>query len=674
MRFSLTALFCILTSISVYGQKNDSISARQLSEVEVSALNKPSSLLSTSPLQTLTNQELLQRGIQSVSDAVRNFSGIVLKDYGGIGGLKTISVRGMGAEHTAVSYDGIMVSNMQSGQVDIGRFSLDNVSMISLNIGQSDNIFQTARAFASVGVLNLETITPQFAGRTYKGYAKITGGSFGLFNPVVDYARKLNDKFILSVNGSWQRADGRYPFTQEDDKLLPNRKRKNNDLDIFRTEVNLYSNLGDAGNLKTKIYFFDSERGLPGSVIIGNEQAKERLWERNFFAQTSYNNNLGSKFKLKSQLKYDNSYTKYMDVNSQYEGIYGTNKNINRYTEQEVYFSNSLLYTLDEKIQMSVSEDLSYNRLTDKMTQPLNPESFMQRAHPKRYGSLTAAAIKYNTKRITLTTSLLMTYLKDKTQNSDGDRTYDKLSPSVGISYQPFDATMLRIRSSYKHSFRVPTFTELYYATVNKNLKPESAKQFNLGIGWVGNISSSLISYINISADGYYNKVDDKIVIIPSLFLPRTINFGEVEMKGLDVKLSTEILINKKISAALSGTYSYMKAIDVTSSDEKNYKDQIPYTPLHSGSASVTLNNPWVIFSYTMIASGERYINAQNIKDNRIDGYTDHSISLYKEIAVKRNLLYLQGSVSNIWNQRYDIIKYYPMAGRSFKVTAGYKF
>ncbi len=131
--FSLIFLF-VVGCMHVQAQINDSLNAKKLAEIEISAQIKPSVSRSTTPLQVIDNTEILQRGIQTVSDAVRQFNGIVLKDYGGIGGLKTIAIRGMGTEHTAVSYDGIMVSNMQSGQVDIGRFSLDNISMISRNI------------------------------------------------------------------------------------------------------------------------------------------------------------------------------------------------------------------------------------------------------------------------------------------------------------------------------------------------------------------------------------------------------------------------------------------------------------------------------------------------------------------------------------------------------------
>ena len=64
----------------------------------------------------------------SVADALRYFSGLQIKDYGGIGGLKTIDVRSMGSSHLGVFYDGLPLGNAQNGQTDLGQFSLDNVN------------------------------------------------------------------------------------------------------------------------------------------------------------------------------------------------------------------------------------------------------------------------------------------------------------------------------------------------------------------------------------------------------------------------------------------------------------------------------------------------------------------------------------------------------------------
>ena len=97
----------------------------------------------------LNGEELERLSSHSVADALRYFSGVQLKDYGGVGGVKTVDVRSMGTNHLAVSYDGIVLGNAQNGQVDLGQFSLDNVDEITLFNGQKSAIFQPASDFAS---------------------------------------------------------------------------------------------------------------------------------------------------------------------------------------------------------------------------------------------------------------------------------------------------------------------------------------------------------------------------------------------------------------------------------------------------------------------------------------------------------------------------------------------
>ncbi|NDV78256.1 TonB-dependent siderophore receptor [Dysgonomonas sp. 511] len=658
MRILIAITFISLFVRGSYAQTNDSIKAHRLGEVEISAANKPSEALSATPLQVITSEELLKQGIQSVSDAVRRFNGIVLKDYGGVGGLKTIAIRGMGAEHTAVSYDGVTISNVQSGQVDVGRFSLDNISAVSLNIGQSDEMLQTARALASGGVLNLQTSAPRFRNKSYRIHSKITAGSFGLFNPMVDYAQKIGKSSSLSANASWQRADGNYSLSEDIDKLIPERKRKNSDVDIFRSEVNLYTDMGNAGLLKAKVYYFDSERGLPGAVILGNDYSVERLWDKNAFAQISYDKKFGSGFHLKSNAKYDYVYTRYRDDNV-----------TNKYKEQEAYLSNSLQFDANRHFSFSLAEDLFFNKLDNKIQQFGD-----NLPYPKRYASLSAFTARYNNSFLTITAGALATYISEEVKNNYGDNKYKKISPLLSISYKPFAATNLRLRASYKHIYRVPTFTELYYSSVHKVLDPESAKQLNVGLTWVGAITNTPVDYLNFSVDGYRNKVDDKIVIIPKTFLATTMNVGNADIKGIDARLSANATINKKFGLNMSLSYSFMQAQDVTDKETERYKHQLPYTPKHSGAATLTFVNPWVEFSYSVVAASERYSLLINEADSKVDRYTDHSISLYREFKVKQSQIYLQGNVLNLWNKYYDIIAYYPMPGRSFKVTLGARF
>ena len=63
------------------------------------------------PAQVLKEVDLQRLNSLSVADAIRYFAGVQLKDYGGVGGLKTVNIRSMGTNHMAVFYDGIQLGN-----------------------------------------------------------------------------------------------------------------------------------------------------------------------------------------------------------------------------------------------------------------------------------------------------------------------------------------------------------------------------------------------------------------------------------------------------------------------------------------------------------------------------------------------------------------------------------
>ena len=113
-------------------EKGDSITGKvhKIDEVTVTARRPLAKVTTGSPVQLINKEDIKNLGLQNMADAVRRFAGTNVRDYGGIGGLKTVSIRNLGAAHTAVSYDGVVVSNSQAGQIDIGRFSLDNVSSL----------------------------------------------------------------------------------------------------------------------------------------------------------------------------------------------------------------------------------------------------------------------------------------------------------------------------------------------------------------------------------------------------------------------------------------------------------------------------------------------------------------------------------------------------------------
>ena len=97
-------------------EQKDSISMEHLlNDVTVTARRMPAKISSAASVQVFRKEDLKNLGMQNIGDAVKRFAGTNVRDYGGIGGVKTVSVRNLGAAHTAVSYDGVAISNTQAG-------------------------------------------------------------------------------------------------------------------------------------------------------------------------------------------------------------------------------------------------------------------------------------------------------------------------------------------------------------------------------------------------------------------------------------------------------------------------------------------------------------------------------------------------------------------------------
>ena len=125
----------VLLSVTVMLRAQDGVPEMPedtLSEVVVTA----DRIREIVPAQKLAGRQLERLRSNSVADALRYFSGVQVKDYGGIGGLKTVNVRSLGSQHVGVFYDGIQISNAQNGTVDLGKFSMDNMEVLSVYNGQ----------------------------------------------------------------------------------------------------------------------------------------------------------------------------------------------------------------------------------------------------------------------------------------------------------------------------------------------------------------------------------------------------------------------------------------------------------------------------------------------------------------------------------------------------------
>ena len=74
-------------------------------DVATVSVQRNAAAAALAPVQSMTEVEMERLGTVGLYEVLNRFSGVNVKDYGGVGGLKTVSVRNMGATHTSVVYD-----------------------------------------------------------------------------------------------------------------------------------------------------------------------------------------------------------------------------------------------------------------------------------------------------------------------------------------------------------------------------------------------------------------------------------------------------------------------------------------------------------------------------------------------------------------------------------------
>ena len=644
---------------------------RHLNSVVVTQERTPSSTLSQAPVQVVDIEKIERTGAMLLSDAVKQMAGVTLRDYGGVGGMKTMSARGLGSQFSTLTIDGVTVNDCQNGQVDLGRYMLGNSAFISLSNGQQDEMMLSARSTAAGNVINMATVEPNFMpGERIHLRAGMEGGSFGLLSPSLALEQRLGERLSMSFWGNYTHSNGDYPFTlyytsSHNDSSSVER-REHSSMWLATGDLNLFYKMAPNRKLITKIHYVQGYHELPGPVVFYAKRGSEDTKEKLFFAQTKY---VESHKKISFQIigKYQYTYDLYEDFRAATASRYLKNE----YSQQEGYLSGAMLWKPLQGLTASLSSDAALTTLSSNLSRNSNVD---------RTSWLSVAALQYRRERLDIKGNVLATIISENACDNPSTIHYRKLSPYAGLSVKPLEHSNIRLRYFFKETYRVPNFNEMYYFVMPLDtLHPECATQHNIGITLPMTVRYSDDSlsqrYYSLTIDGYHNNVKDKIIAVPrqNMFLWSTMNLGMVHITGLDISGNFDWQW-QRMSLNATLTYSYQKAVDRSDpGNPKTYGHQIPYTPRHSGGATLYFKNPWVNIGYNCMVVGERYYQQQNSDDTRLPAYVDQGITLDRTFELPIFDLRVQLQLLNIFDVQYEVVRSYPMMGRNFRIKAEIK-
>ena len=661
VRVCITILILIHCSPAKLFSQISADSSRGLKAVNVTAEKRPNPFNEIVPVQILNHEALQQINAETIAGAAKYFSGVLIKDYGGVGGLKTISVRSLGGVNTGLMYDGITIADAQTGQVDLSKFSAIFVQNLELDQANPQQIPLPARVYSSASILSFTSNaynTVNFSKQ--KLIAGIEIGSFGLWQPYVGAYVPVGKNMVISANGMGTWSDGDYPYEIHNGMFSQKTNRTNSDIRAFQGELNIVNRFADSSQLQTKVWGYGSDRGLPGSIIYFNDISVQRLKDEDFFVQSRYHKNLDEGTSLLISGKYSSFYTKYTDPNFPNN----TGGLDDRYTQNEIYGSAAISHRMGNSFQFAFASDIAVTHLT------ANIKDF---ADPTRTSLWNNIDLQFADAGWQINASLLNTNISDKTEKGTAASNTNKFTPAIAIGFKSSAESPFLFRVFYKNIFRMPTFNDLYYtynANINPKLNPEYSNQYDAGFTYTKSFSSA-INQLSFSLDGYYNQVKDKIIAVPgqNLFIWTMVNLGKVKILGTDLNAQANGKFSRSLKWSVRMAYTWQQALDMTDPSSSKYKNEIPYTPNSSGSALAVLTYKNWNFGYSILFSDNRYALGENDPSNEVAGWNEQDAFISWKIPLRDFAFSVKGEINNIFNQQYEVIQYYPMPGRSYKLS-----
>ena len=597
--------------------------------------------------QTLKGADLQALSSTSVADALKYFAGVQIKDYGGLGGLKTVNVRSLGAQHVGIYIDGIRVTNAQNGTVDLGKFSLTTMESVELyNANKLDNC-QSASEYASGATVYLRTRKPE-------------RDSVSLQMRCASFATYMAKANLQMSKRGWKgfvdaealTTKGDYPFRYQSEYEDTTGRRQNSDIDYVRIEGALFK-----GGFASHLYFYESERGCPGGIVrrLSDKYVNVgREWDRDFFCQTSYMWQTG-RHRFKLNAKYTNEYLRYC---TDYPENQNTARVDNHYRQEDLYGAACYGWMPLPWLSLNASYDLRYSKLQADL-------KYFETVH--RLDQKCVVALQTNWRGIQTAASVLYQHYRDHTAVAVGAaEPIERITPAFTLGYSIGGVTA---RAWYKQIFRVPTLNDLYYTQVgNRNLKPEYTRQWDIGIehhyahrGWS----------TDLQADVYINRIENRIVCLPlkGTYSWTMMNYGYTFCRGMNATANARYRTGEWMFSLLT-SLTWQRDLNRTDPDNTVVYDKpICYSPTLSSGITAIAGWRRVAFTTSWLHVSERmwsYADPEDILEpyDNIDMKLSCIMPLGKKADMGVTL-----EVNDVLDVQYEHIPRYPMPGRNYRLT-----
>ncbi|MEJ2641039.1 MAG: TonB-dependent receptor [Desulfosarcinaceae bacterium] len=671
---SLALVVCILLLFPFAPQSARAEEATRLDTVVVTAQEEPpdeAQAKAPSAFVTTIPSESFEETLTSVPEVLEKTAGITVRKYGGLGSYSTASIRGSSAEQVAVFIDGVPLNRGKSGVVNLATIPLNSVEKIEVYRGVAPLRFRTS---AVGGVINIVTkksdrATAHQVGASY--------GSFDTYNLNAATSGQFGNTGYRLL-GDLSGTDGDFTFLDDngtrvnttDDETV---HRRNNDYQSYNLQGRLEQQLGAAASADISATYFHKDEGVPG---LGNYQSDTASLETDrqlYHAGLRSDSLMNERLMAEGRLYLITEKTHFKDL----ENEIGTGFQDATSDQLGWGLDTYLSYDWGDYQTLGLLAAFQQERFeSDDPLAAVNPEGDLQRRDTYTLG-LSDEAYLFD-ERVVVTPQLIYTYLHHdfggnlpfESDEIEALEDADYLSPQIGARIALLDG--LSLKANLGRYYRYPNFSELFGdrggVKGNPELEPEKSVNADIGLAYQRArlaLAGVPVNGLFLEAVYFHRQVDDIILMEQtSQRTARAVNIDSARLQGVELSWG----LNLGAHLGLPGNYTFQDTENTSDIPYLN-GNELPGRPRHTLFQRVELYNDLVKLFYEYHYLSSNYVDRANLEE--VDSRNIHNLglTLYPLAGLS-----LTVEAKNLSDQQISDVLGYPLPGRSYLVSALYKF
>lgn len=544
------------------------------------------------------------------------------------GTLSTISIRGAGPNRTPVFWNGLNLQSPMNGVMDAALVPLWPDDNLEVQFGGQS----ATQSSGAMGGSVLVTPRQQAFGQGFSGYLNAVAGSFGRMESSAS-AGLSGKKIASTLRAAWQQADNDFSFQKQGlDGRYYDAKQDNNfgkriDLQQFnRFEIN------KKNDLKTAFWFQNAFREIPPSIT----EAPRETWQkdRSYRAVLSWEHAAGARALWTTRVAWLDDFLAFNLVGN-------------------VDTSHSRQAMLSTERSSSIGKHWAWRVGGTAIRQWAQVDGYSDST--QWFGQTRLAGFtmgEWHRKETRVSGLLRQEWVEAQAAPFTGSLGLQQELGRVG-----------RLRFHLSRNFNLPTLNDRFWKNLGKtDLRPE--KGYSTDIGWVFQNSA-----FSIEVTGFQLVLDDWILWQPDStgqFRPN--NLRKVWSRGIEGGGKWK-MVHNKWKLDVSGRMQVSKTTNVAVYDGvEGLGRQLAYTPRFSGGLSARVSRGIFSAAYLQQFTGERLDNGgKAVKAFQVG-------NLLVSCAPFKGRLTIDFRLENIWDTKYEVIRYRPMPGRSWRIGVGYRW